>query len=61
VTKLNDWPLWLQLLVMAPHCALVGAGWFYTPKSKQGERWLWLIWAYLIAFFLVMYFVFGYR
>jgi hypothetical protein len=59
MTRFSDWPGWLQVLVVAPH-AILGfvAFWLWWPKSEEGRRKLGYVAAYLLAFYLVMHFVF---
>lgn len=62
VTKFADWPRWLQILIVAPHGILLGITvWLWWPKSDKGWRKFGLVAAYLIAFGLVMRFVFDFK
>ena len=59
MTRYSDWPKWLQLLVVAPHCVLLFvAVWLWWPKSDEDRRRFGFVFAYLLVFFLVMHFVF---
>jgi hypothetical protein len=59
ITKFDDWPHWLQVVVIVPHGLL---GMFATlvwwPKSDRGWRRLGFVAAYLLIFYCVMHFVF---
>jgi hypothetical protein len=40
MTKFDDWPLWLQLVVGVPHALLAGLLlWAWTPLRKRGFYW----------------------
>ncbi len=55
MTKLGQWPLWLQLLVGLPHAALLLASvWLWWPKSGKG----WLRFVCAIAYLWMFYLVF---
>jgi hypothetical protein len=59
IAPYNDWPKWLQALVMVPHCALAGILMYkWWPKTKADWRKFEITLAYLIVFFLVMHYVF---
>jgi len=59
MTRFSDWPVWLQALVVVPH-GLLGfvAFWLWWPKSDKEWRKFGLVAAYLLAFYLIMHFVF---
>jgi CHASE2 domain-containing sensor protein len=59
VTKFSDWPSWLQFLVVFPN-ALLGfiMTWVWWPKSGKSFVRFGILAAYLLAFYLVMHFVF---
>jgi hypothetical protein len=54
VTHIDQWPFWLQMIVMLPHAVLAGALlWVWWPKSKKGLiRWC-ACWVYLLLFYFV--------
>ena len=53
MTKLEDWPLWLQMLVGLPHAILaITLVWFWTPTGKQGWYWAVGLFAYLWLFYV---------
>ena len=61
MTKYSDWPLWLQILVIAPNGILLSvATWVWWPKSDEGRRRFGFVMAYLVGFYLVMHYVFGF-
>ena len=61
MTKYSDWPSWLQILVVGPHCALLAfANWVWWPKSGKGWLRFGFVLAYLVVFFLVMHYVFAF-
>ncbi len=54
ITKFEDWPLWVQVLVGAPHAILAGVlVWVWTPKSNKGWYWAVGLFAYLCLFYLI--------
>ena len=54
MTKFEDWPLWLQVLVGVPHALLAMIlVWVWTPTRKQGLYWAVGLFAYLCLFYLV--------
>jgi hypothetical protein len=58
----DTWPYWVQLLVFGPHALLAAyAMWFWWPKSNREWRRFGFVALYLIAFYLVMRFVFQMR
>ena len=59
--RVSDWPMWLQVVVFLPHAVLAGVlMWVWWPKEDD-EWFRFLGWAaYLLAFYLVMRFVFGF-
>jgi hypothetical protein len=55
MTKLEDWPLWLQIVVMVPHAALATTLlWFWWPKSERE----WMRFLACLVYLAVFYFVF---
>lgn len=55
ITKFEDWPLWVQVLVGIPHAILGGVlVWVWTPKSNKGWYWAVGLFAYLCLFYLVL-------
>jgi hypothetical protein len=55
----SNWPLWLQVLVVAPHGLLLSAAlWLWWPKSDEARKKFWFVVAYLLLFLAVMHFVF---
>jgi hypothetical protein len=59
MTRFTDWPQWLQTLVLVPHGILASvACWWWWPKSDKEWRKFGFVAAYLIAFLLVMHYVF---
>ena len=59
--RVSEWPLWLQVVVFLPHAVLATILlWLWWPK--EDDEWLrFLAWAaYLLGFYLVMRFVFGF-
>ena len=59
VPRYSDWPLWLQVLVVAPHGLLLSAMlWLWWPKSDKDRKRFWLVFLYLLCFFAAMHFVF---
>ena len=59
VTNFSDWPEWLKVLVLVPHGLLASvACWLWWPKSEKGWRRFGFVLAYLLAFLLVMRYVF---
>ena len=60
ITKFDDWPYWLQVMVIAPHALLIAfALWLWWPKTDEGWRKIGFVCAYLVFFLLIMHFVFG--
>jgi hypothetical protein len=54
ITKFEDWPLWVQVLVGVPHALLAMAlVWVWTPTRKQGLQVFVGLFAYLCLFYLV--------
>ena len=54
MTKFEDWPLWLQVLVGVPHGLLAGIlAWDWTPTGKRGWYWAVALFAYLCFLYLV--------
>ncbi len=59
ITKVADWPGWLQFLVFAPNAILLGiCTWVWWPKSDKEWSKFGFVFAYLVVFDLVMCFVF---
>jgi len=51
----------VQFLVFAPHAVLMGfLTWVWWPKTEREWKRFGLVLAYLLVFYLVMYFVFGF-
>ena len=54
VLKINQWPFWLQMVVVTPHAilaaVLVGVWW---PKSNKE----WLRWSACFCYLVLFYFV----
>jgi len=60
--KVDDWPFWLQFLVFGPHAILAGVLlWVWWPKSDKEWRKFGILLAYLISFYALMDFVFGFK
>jgi hypothetical protein len=60
--KVDDWPMWVQVLVFGPPAIINGILlWVWWPKSKREWRRFEITFACLILFYLSMYFVFGFR
>jgi hypothetical protein len=61
LTPVSQWPSGVQILVFGPHAVLMGiVTWVWWPKTdKEWKRFGW-VFAYLLVFYLVMYFVFGF-
>jgi len=59
IPKFSQWPGWVQTLVIAPH-AILGfiMTWLWWPKTARDRRRFGILAAYLLAFLLVMLFVF---
>jgi hypothetical protein len=62
VTQFSEWPQWLQILVLLPH-SLLGSFmlWLWWPKADKEWRKFGFVLLYLIIFFLVMHYVFGFK
>jgi len=59
MTKYSNWPLWLQVLVVAPHGILLSAAlWLWWPNTDKDRRKFGFAAAYLVSFYLFMHFVF---
>jgi len=57
--RYSDWPLWLQVLVVAPHGLLLSAAlWLWWPMSEKDRKKFGIVLAYLLLFVAVMHFVF---
>jgi len=51
----------VQVIVLGPHAILMGIlTWWWWPKTNKEWRRFGIAFAYLIAFYLVVYFVFGF-
>jgi hypothetical protein len=54
ITKFEEWPLWVQVLVGVPHAFLGGVlVWAWTPKSKRGWYLAVGLFLYLCLFYVV--------
>jgi CHASE2 domain-containing sensor protein len=54
MTKFDDWPLWLQLLVGVPHALLAGIlAWVWRPLRGRGFYWAVGAFAYLCLFYVI--------
>ncbi len=54
MTKFDNWPLWLQLLVGVPHALLAGIlVWVWTPLPGRGFYLAVGLFVYLCLFYLV--------
>lgn len=61
LTPVSHWPSWVQMLVFGPHAILMAIlTWVWWPKSNKEWKRFGLVFAYLVVFYLVMYFVFGF-
>ena len=61
LTPVSGWPSWVQVFVFGPHAILMGIlCWWWWPKTNKEWRRFGIAFAYLIAFYLVVYFVFGF-
>jgi hypothetical protein len=59
MTRFSDWAGWLQALVVVPQVILgFVAFWLWWPKSDIEWRKFGCVAAYLLAFYLVLHFVF---
>ncbi len=57
--RYSDWPLWLQVLVVAPHRLLLSAAlWLWWSKSDGDRKKFGIVVPYLLFFVAVMHFVF---
>ena len=61
ITPVSEWPNWLQILVFAPNAILAGVLMWWWPKTSTGWRRFGIALAYLIVFYVVMYYVFHFR
>jgi len=60
--KVDDWPMWLQVLVIGPHAILAGVLlWVWWPKSDKEWRKFGILIAYQTFFWTALYFVFGFK
>src|SRR5207302_5107307 len=56
--RYSDWPLWLQVLVVAPHGLLLSAAfWLWWPKSDKDRKKFGIVVSYLLFFVAVMHLV----
>lgn len=54
MTKIDQWPMWLQVVVIVPHAILFFAAmWFWWPRSGKGRYWLLAVLAYFWLFYLI--------
>ncbi len=54
MTKMEQWPMWLQALVVVPHAIFFFAAmWFWWPKSRAGKYWLIAALAYFWLFYVL--------
>ena len=61
LTPVSRWPCWVQMLVFGPHAILMAILlYFWWPKSNKEWKRFGLAFAYLVVFYLVMRFVFGF-
>ena len=59
--RVADWPVCLQFVVFGPHAILAGIlMWVWWPTSDKGLRRFAILAAYLVAFYLVMHYYFGF-
>ncbi len=58
VTKFDQWPLWLQLLIGIPNAIILSIVlWLWWPKKeKETNRFIWISMIYLLGFFLFYHF-----
>lgn len=50
MTKAQDWPLWLQLLLGVPHAVLASVMcWLWWPKTDKE----WRLFGFLVAYLLL--------
>jgi hypothetical protein len=61
LSPVSQWPSWVQALVFGPNAILMAilTYWWWPNTSKEWRR-FGIALAYLIAFYLVIYFVFGF-
>lgn len=61
LTPVSRWPSWVQVLAFGPNAILAGIllYWWWPNTSKEWRR-FGIAFAYLVAFYLVVYFVFGF-
>ena len=61
LTPVSQWPSWAQMLVFGPHAALMGfLLWYWWPKTNKDWRRFGIAFAYLVVFYLVINYVFGF-
>jgi hypothetical protein len=62
ISPVSEWPIWLVIVVFAPHAILMGIlTWVWLPKTNKDWRRFGIVFAYLVVFYLVMYYVFHFR
>ena len=55
MTKFDQWPLWVQVVVGIPHAALITVmAWIWIPKTSRD----WLQFTACLAYLLLFYFIF---
>jgi hypothetical protein len=53
MTKYSSWPLWLQVLVIAPYGILLSAAlWLWWPNTDKDRRKFGFVVAYVVSFYL---------
>ena len=58
----ETWPECVQILVIGPNALLLGIlTWVWWPKTNREWKRFGYVFAYLIVFFAVLYFVFGWK
>ncbi len=53
MTKFEDWPLWLKLVVGIPHVIIYFVTFLWFPKSIKEWRWVGIAAIDFIAFYLL--------
>jgi hypothetical protein len=54
MTKLRDWPFWLQMLVVTPHAVLIfSLVWLWWPKTNRQWYWYFGLLAYFGLFYVI--------
>ena len=60
--KVDDWPMWLQVLVIGPPGVLASLMlWVWWPKSDREWRRFGIVLGCLIVYFGTIYLVFGWK